>query len=220
MDEFIFRLRQIKKSTWLFSLLTAGSLIFSLYRLTGKQNGTATYDYFVADSLFTKWEKGEESLSPLENLLMRKNELHAKFDTKIAQHLLSMGQAGTAEAYVQNVQARQESTDSLAAQFSSTSVLIEKGEYEKALESSAQFNEKLESLDLPLLKLCNLVRMGLLESKVGNTKGELAVWEKVLQNEHFPVLEQTIHSDGLSYKDYLAARCKLINSNSSIESQN
>lgn len=220
MNEFLSRLSQIKKSTWLLSLLTIGSLIFSLYRMAGKKGGDSAYDYFTADSLLTKWEKGEEGgLVPLENLLQRRQELHAKFDTKVAQHLLAMGQAGSAEAYLNNVQARRGKSHSLEAEFSNTSLLIEKGEYAQALEASRQLHERLQTATLPVLTICNQVRIGVLEGKMGNLQGELTAWEKVLKDEHFALLEQNIHSEGLSYRDYLLARCKLIHNMTGVESQ-
>lgn len=207
MDEILLRIRSIKKGTLSVflgvSLLTAGALLFSLYRMDVFGKGFA-FDYFSADSLYAKWEtSSHEEMDPLEKLLSRRKELHAKFDAKIAQRLLSLGKAGMAESYVAGVLKRNADMAACFQKFSNISLAITKEEYAVALEHSRQLKEELAAKGSPVLRAYNLLRIALLEEKVGAFEAAYQAWEEVERGDQFASLAQMVHVEDLSLMDYI-----------------
>jgi len=207
MKNILLPFGYLKKSTLALSILTAGSLLFSLSKMKnfGKDS---TFDYFTANTLYTKWKASPEKvdLLPLESLLSRKKDLHSKFDASIAQHLLTLGKAGIAESYVMAVFNRNKESPPYFIQFATISLRIAKEEYLLALKESTQLKKELSQKSSSLLHAYNLVRIAILEGKTGEISNELKAWEEVLENEHFPLLEQSIQADGLSLLDYIQHR--------------
>jgi hypothetical protein len=211
MHDLLLQLRNVKKSTWALSVLTVVALSFSIHRMAG--GGSNPTDYFTADALFDKWrsaENAETALVSIEKLLNDHKELHGKYDAKIAQHLLSIGRAGTAESYASSVIKRNQTLDPCFLQFGKTSLLVAKEDYSLALEESKRLSEVLEQSSSSLLRTCNLVRIAFLEGKVGTPQAELKAWDSVLQSEGFIQFEPTVRVEGLSIKDFIEHRRQLM----------
>jgi hypothetical protein len=162
---------------------TAGlfGLLVILYFLTAQTSAQHERDYYQSYQLAQQFlEKPNDStFTPLEQLLQRHPELHGKFDGLIAQTFLSAGN-GTkampfATATLERTAADHEAPFRAYAQ---TTMLIAEGSMAEALKRSLALEQQLAgSKELPLLRGYNLVRLAILQQKIGDHSAELSAWQ-------------------------------------------
>ncbi len=111
--------------------------------------------------------------------------LERAFSAELAQILLTAGRISESETLAKPCIARLEEHSPLHASFAKTSLLIEKKEYQTALEQAVHLKEKTEPGSA--LYAYNLLRIACLQKQLNNGPGELAAWEDmrgILEGEH------------------------------------
>ncbi|MDE3045049.1 MAG: glycosyltransferase family 4 protein [Verrucomicrobiota bacterium] len=143
---------------------------------------------------FEEWKKSptDEKLAKKMHQSLRKLPgLERAVEAEIAQTLLAVGSVEKAEPAIQKCVARLKEISPLHASFAETSLLIEKRQYQEALEKAVALKEVIEkTLDSKVWKsdrlqggsalyVCNLLRIACLQKQLNNGPGELAALEEV-----------------------------------------
>lgn len=179
----------------LYGFLAAFILLFSLYAWKAKSVSKAEIDYYDAAQIFQSFQAGgdgsQEAFEQLNRLLNRQPDLHAKYDGLIAQTFLDRGQASQAMPFAERTLSRIDK-DHLPfyVDFSSISLLLANNQESEGLTQSISLKVKMldalaksenvqesPSFGSSLFAL-NLLRIGMLEQKVGSPSGELAAWKE------------------------------------------
>jgi hypothetical protein len=211
--------------TLLYVVLGVILVLFAAFHWMARSKGSAYGDYVSAHSTYLSWASGakqdEPLLNKLKGLLDRHPELHAKYDPLIAQRLLTENDS----ALALNTLKRIGKEAPYFAQFAHASLLISQGSFSAALEEAQRLKQALEVDDLfwekqsqavrhgSSLYAFNLLRIAMLEQKVGTADGERLAWEELEKKEgktYHPeamfLLEQAFREQDLSLKDYIAYR--------------
>ena len=133
-----------------------------------------------AQEALQKWQKTPANASLEETLhaaLRKAPQVERILKADVAQTLLAAGRTTESEALASEYVTRLNEEAPLHAAFAKTSFLIEKKEYQKALEQAVSLKERLETGSA--LSLYNLVRIACLQKQLGNGPGELAAWEEL-----------------------------------------
>jgi hypothetical protein len=196
------------------------------------QSGPKAFDFARAESLVTKWAAlpNDDSLfAEMVQALNKVPALQKKYEPVIAQKLLEGGRGAEALqiAYRSLDLARSEAP--YHAHFAETSLLIEQGEYQTALERAAALKERM-ARECNIEAFCgsrltggsllfahNLLRIACLQKELKNEPGEIAAWDELegflKQIEQSPVAGLFIHSfgeKGLDLTHYIAERKSLL----------
>lgn len=165
-------------------------LLFVIYRFVSGNNTQAQSDYIESVKQYALFQKNGdlEALKILDNILLARPELHAKYDGLLAQKLLNLGEVQKAETYAKPMFARLQEKDIQGyEEFSSISLLISQENYKEALAKSQQLKQKLLSDATSLgekrnfgdfLFAYNLLRTAMLESKAGTPEKEREAWSE------------------------------------------
>lgn len=186
----------ISSHVFVFSacVLSVVLLLVGASRFLGWFSRDPQVDFVAADLAYQHWEGTPETLGRLEKLLKKHPELHAKYDGVIAQRLLSSSQQGLAASYASAQLKRVAHLSPHYVKFSEGSILIAEGHLSEALsaakelkglmEKDTSFWEKRSSVagHGSLLYGYNLLRIAILEGKVGSSKDELAAWQELKAN--------------------------------------
>lgn len=176
-------------------------LLAILYRFSGSYSGRQEQNYLQAAQDFTTFSRtsttqdstlGSEALARLNNTMASYPELHALYDGAIAQILLNKDLVNEAKPYITSTLARTRSDElPLYGEFSSTTLLIAEGQFQKALESSKDLQQKMiisinsntaaERNFGDELFAYNLFRIGILQKQLNDTNGELQTWQEWMQ---------------------------------------
>jgi len=137
-----------------------------------------------AKTLFEQWKQtpSNQKLYKEMRLSVKKIPgLERSLEAQTAQILLSDGQFDAAEVLAKSSLNRLRKESPIHAAFGSTSILIEKKEYQKALEASVALKEEMERMsdNKSTIYACNLLRIAFLQKQVCNAPGELCAWEEV-----------------------------------------
>jgi len=206
------------------SLAGLGLLLFY------SQTGLKAPAYAEIESVFVKWEA-----SPQDELLFQKMRsalhkvpaLEKKYEARIVQKLIETGRGAEAIEMAQHSLKEIEKEAPFHASFAETSLLIEQGSYQKALEMSVRLKEKMaKECDLEcfskeqlvggaVLYAHNLLRIACLHQALKNKPGEMASWEELeafLGKDEKTVVGQLIINNfqekGLNLSDYISERKK------------
>jgi hypothetical protein len=206
--------------------LSAFALIFSGYSLYSRVRPHQETDYLVVDAYFHKWAGGEqhdaELLIKIEKILAEHPELHAKYDSLIAERLLVWNESKLAENYLLPTLKRIEKHSLYFPEFAKTTLLISEGDLEQALEDAIALKEEMQANDSlfaeggqvrfeGLLYAFNLVRIGMLEKELGHVAGEQHAWDelmalKIKDPEAFSMIQYHFRANNLTIFDYIASR--------------
>ncbi len=219
----------------LYGFLAGFLLLFSLYVWKARGITKAEIDYYDANQIFQVFQSGgensQEAFDKLTQVLKRQPDLQSKYDGLIAQILIDRGNIAEAKPFAQNALSLL-ARDHLPfyIEFSATSILIAENKEAEALQDSLLLKKNmLESLSKSeseeptfgaTLFAYNLLRIAMLEQKVGSPTSELAAWNEwqnytsgvnafpssSLDNKAFFSLANGINEGKVSLQDYINAR--------------
>lgn len=167
----------------------AGILVLAFYFLSAPNSE----DYLAAEESFVRW-----SAAPQEELLYRQMkaalkktpDLEKKYRMKIAQKLLEKERVDEALAWAGKSLKQFDAEVPFHSAYGETTLFIEKGEYQQALEQAVHLKEsmlqalpwmktELEGLKGGLVLYAhNLLRIASLQQHLNNRPGEKAAWEE------------------------------------------
>jgi len=196
------------------------------------QSGPKAPDFAKAEKLALRWTSLPEDASLFQEMsqaLKKVPALQKKYGPIIAQKLMEGGRGGEALriAYRSLDLARTEVP--YHANFAESSLLIEQGEYQVALERSAGLKERMAH-ECKVDEFCggrliggsvlfahNLLRIACLQQELKNRPGEMAAWEELenflKKNEDSPtchLLLGSFQEKGLDLTHYIAERKSLL----------
>jgi hypothetical protein len=158
------------------------------------QSGPNASSYAQASAAFAKWEaapQDEALYSGMREAVRQAPALGKRYEGVIAQNLLNTERLDEALELANRAINRVESEAPLHSQYARTSLLIEQGNYQEALERSVGLKEQLLQEDAgSLLYAHNLLRIAFLQQELKNRPGEKAAWEEL---ENF--LGASAHAD-------------------------
>ena len=212
-------------------------LLMGADRLIGWMKGDSRLDYMTAESVCSNWEGTKDALARIEKLMRKHPELHQKYDSVIAQKLLSSSQSGLGSSYASATLKRIEEFSPYYTKFARGSLMIAEGSLKEALEDAKNLKMQLE-VDQSfwekrsqivrhgsLLYAYNLLRIATLEKELGSAHGELAAWKELKQNagwgegqiatktydpEAYHLIEQNFRKQDVSLLDYINHREDLL----------
>lgn len=176
---------------WLSSVLVtlAGVGVAFVYF----QTDTKADVYAQAKTVFTKWEAAPENellLKQMKIALHKVPVLEKKYEPVIVQKLIEMGKSIEALEMAHHSLKGMNEEAPFHAIFSETSLLIEQGLYQQALERSVGLKEKMANttdvanfsgdrlIGGAVLYAHNLMRIASLQHALKNKPGEMASWEE------------------------------------------
>lgn len=174
----------------LLSLAGLLVLLFIIYRAFSSSTAKAEANYYEAAHQFSLYQKNDdrEAFNKLQALLNSHPELHPKYDGQLAQLLINRNAPQEAEAFANLAFNRVRSDDvPYYEEFAAITLLISKGELSDALKGSKELKQKMlkdataqqqERAFGDLLFAYNLLRIAVLEGKVGAPEEELAAWSE------------------------------------------
>jgi len=174
---------------WVVSMgaCVAGITLLMTYLLIGPNSES----YLVAENAVAKWESSGDEVSFLEmkKALQKVPKLEEKYEATIAQKLFLTNHVPEALVLAHPSLKCLESEAPYHAHYGETTLLIEQGAYQDALERSVRLQEKMiRELDWSsfnqdvlmggsILYVHNLLRIACLHKELGNKPGEKAAWE-------------------------------------------
>lgn len=199
--------------------------------------------YFRADSkaavyaetknIFAKWEASPENellLKEMKKALHRVPALEKKYEPIIVQKLIEAGKINEAIEMAHHSLLGMNEEAPFHAVFSETSLLIEQGMYQQALERSVGLKEKMaktseaahfseeQLVGGAVLYVHNLMRIASLQHALKNKPGEMASWEeleaflRMKENSAAGLLILNNFQDkGINLLHYIAERKKELN---------
>lgn len=200
-------------------------LLFGL-RYSSAMQSNSQEDYLKAARYFSQTcgegSDREEALTQLQAIMVRHQELHAKYDGALAQSLLNHDKSGVAKGYAYSIATRTNEECLHAKTFTDATFFISEGAYRKALETSLKLKADLEQQGLAERKLetlyaYNLLRIAFLFQEVGSAEEEIAAWDEL--DRHLPKqgaedgersayrqLADNFHRGSITLVDYINAR--------------
>jgi len=177
----------------LYGYIAGGIGVFALL-IVYLASGPSGTDILAAKGVVADWKQSptdEHLLQKMQQVLKQFPGLERAMEAEIAQTFIAAGMVETAEPLVRNCIDRLKKISPLHADFAETSLMIERKEYQKALEKSVALKEQMErTMDSRVWKgdrirsgsalyACNLLRVAFLQKELKNGPGELAAWEEV-----------------------------------------
>lgn len=165
------------------------ALLFFIYRVSSNNTAKAEADYIEASQQFALFQNNDQlAFEKLQAILKRRPELHPKFDGLIAQTLINRNDAKAALPYSELIFGRVRNDNvPYYEDFAVITLAISEGEFQKALKLSQELKQKLlkdatasgSSRSFgDVLFAYNLLRIALLEQKLGNQENEKAAWSE------------------------------------------
>lgn len=177
----------------IFGLIALLALIMLAYRVLATSSVHAEADYFQAQYEFAQFQdkslegdvKDGEHLDKLEIILNRHPDLHAKYDSQIAQLLIINQDPAEAKPFVERTLNRVTSDHdhlNLYREYAQTSLLISEGQYEQAVIQAEQLKDKMsqntEQNYGSTLYTFNLIRLATLYQELNRPEQEQKTWEE------------------------------------------
>jgi hypothetical protein len=213
-------------------LWTIGVVALSAVTIGYLSSGPSDRDYIRAKEAFQSWKDSptEEKLAfEMFKAIKQIPGMERGLESEIAQTYIAQGLSDTSTKLAQSSLARLNEVSPLHKQFGEATLLIEKQDYQNALEMSVALRELMEqTLDSQLWKgsrmgggsalyVCNLLRIAFLQKQMRNGPGELAAWEEIKGliegNESSAaahLLQANFGSQQYSLKDYISHRERAI----------
>ncbi len=174
---------------WITSAVAcvAGVVILIVYF----QAGPKPEAFAAAEEAVAKWESSQDEVSyqEMQTALKKVPALAKKYEAVIAQRLFEGDKMGEALLLAHRSLSRAELDAPFHASYGATSLLIEQGSYQDALEKSVGLKEQMTRLldwsqkeplaGGALLYAHNLVRIACLQKELNNKPGEKAAWEEL-----------------------------------------
>lgn len=207
----------------LFASLVVG------YRFAANRSLKAESDYFQAQTEFSRFQEKSlggdsaqamENFAQLETLLNRHPELQAKYDGLVAQNLVIDNEPAKAQVFADRTFKRVQSDGvGFYEDFSRTTLLISKGEYQEAAIQAKKLKDQLQVAPTsefgPQLYVFNLIRLAFLYQQLNQPQEELATWnelENYKGNVDAVLAAQQLFKEGqTSLSHFVNERKKLLN---------
>lgn len=205
---------------------------FSLYKT--KSEG----EFLSAKNAYGQWEKSKDledsNFQTLRGFIKKHPELAVSYENLIVQQILALGKEQKANLFIENfIKRHADKPSTYYTQFAKTTLLIEKGELEKAFLEANSLKEAMlsdknfwESQKTPrfgsILFAFNLVRVAMLSKNLKKGEEELIAWRELkqyakwdqeseksisnLDKDAFDVMLNHFTDQNLSLKDYIKHR--------------
>ena len=181
-------------------------------------------DFLAASIVIDEWERSadleDEKLERLQVLMNKHPELKSRYEDRIANKLISLGDYEKALPYAQTTLERSADLAPEWADFGRTTLLIGNKEYSKALEETIRLKAMLdESGRNSLLRGFTLLRLASLHHEMGNRAEELAIWNDFecaangngsLDKETFDTINNHFTDRSVNLLDYIRYRKELL----------
>jgi len=185
VSAFIQNLSEKKKQ---FAIGAASMLAGSAILIGYFQSGPNALSYAKAETAFAAWEA-----SPLDEALYQSMKeamkgvpaLEKKYEATIAQTLLNTDKIDEAVAMAGRPLDRLQGEAPFHTAYAKTSLLIEQGSFQQALEDAVALKEQMgpsyfsENKGGAVLYAYNLLRIACLQQELKNRPGEKAAWEEL-----------------------------------------
>lgn len=195
-----------------------GAILLSslFFYFQGSQSGKAVLEYALAERAFNKLSEGteevQESLSELQALLLKYPELQSRYDGALAQLLISNGKAEEAQFFANRALNRTKADLSpIYKAYTETTLLIANNQFETALENARDLQNRLMAEHIsPTLQAINLLRIAMLQQKLGLIEQEKVTWKEwqiMAQTNPATMPLQGIFNEGkINLPDYIQTR--------------
>ncbi len=156
--------------------------------ITYFQSGPNALTYAKAEAAFAEWEAAPQDEGLYRNMveaLASAPSLQKKYEATIAQRLLNTDKINEALIMANRSLVRVKDEVPFHATYAQTSLLIEQGSFQKALENAVALKELMGAPYLSdhkggsLLYAHNLLRIACLHKELKNRPGERAAWEEL-----------------------------------------
>ena len=220
-----------------YGLASSLVLLLIIFAFSNGQNSRNEQEYIQAANDFALFSKanGEQeqelangALTRLNSAIGKHPELHAVYDSSLAQIFLNRSLEKEAKPYAEATFARVKSNDlPFYTDYAKTTLLISQKDFKTALENAKTLQEKMnEALTLSTrsfgdeLFAFNLLRIAMLHQEVGNQSEELKTWQEwksyaalnqgltanSLNPQAFRSIIQQLAIGAFSLPDYIAYR--------------
>jgi hypothetical protein len=212
----------------------AAVLMIGMMAVSKWVKGDPQIDYLTAEAAYNHWEgsKGEQ-FTKLQKIIRKHPELHAKYDSAIAQKLLSSSEGGLASSYGKAVLKRMGGFSPYYKDFSYGSLMVADQQYAEALQSAKALKSAMDADEAfwekksavvrhgCILYAYNLLRIAMLEKTIGTPAGELSAWLRLKENagwhgtqptsktydaEAYLLIQENFQTQEVSLLDYIKHR--------------
>ncbi len=205
--------------------ISSASCIAGVALLIGYfQSGPNALNYAAAEGAFAEWEASphdERLYQSMKTAISSIPELQKKYEASIAQKLLDTDRINEALVMANRSLTRVKEEAPFHAIYAETSLLIEQGGFQEALENAVALKEQMGSSFLTeekggsLLYVYNLLRIACLQQELKNRPGEKAAWEELesfLQtgNRLAHILLDNFSEKQVNLSQYIAERKKAL----------
>lgn len=169
--------------------MSAASILAGAAILIGYfQAGPNALEVAEAEAAFEKWSSSPEDdqlYKGMKEAFRDVPALQKKYEAAIAQKLINTDKLEEALVMANRLLHRIKEEAPFHATYAMTSLLIEQGNFQKALENAVALKEQMGSAFLTehrggsLLYVHNLLRIACLQQELKNRPGEKAAWEEL-----------------------------------------
>ena len=167
----------------------SASVIAGLAILIGYfQSGPNALNYAAAEAAFAQWHaspRDDQLYRSMQGAIRSVPALQQKYEASIAQKLLNTDKINEALVMANRSLSRVKEDAPFHAIYAHTSLLIEQGGFQQALENAVALKEQMgvsfltEQKGGSLLYVHNLLRIACLQQQLKNRPGEKAAWEEL-----------------------------------------
>lgn len=141
-------------------------------------SGFSSEDHLVIKRTFVRWEENLSDMTLFDRLsaLLKKHpKLAQEYEPLLVQKLIQCGSFERAASYVEGPIEYLWKESPEHASFAETTLLIEKGLYQDALEKASRLKEQM-GREESFLYVQNLLRIASLQKSLQNGPGEISAW--------------------------------------------
>ncbi|MBX7067122.1 MAG: hypothetical protein K1X28_07815 [Parachlamydiales bacterium] len=187
----------VQAQNWLMNLserkkqiaMSVASVIAGIAILIAySQSGPNALKYAEAEEIYAKWvaAPGDDVLyQSMQEAIRNVPALQKKYEAAIAQKLINTDKLSEGLVMANRSLTRVKEEVPFHATYAMTSLLIEQGNYQEALENAVALKEQMgnsfqaEQKGGSLLYVHNLLRIACLQQQLKNRPGEKAAWEEL-----------------------------------------
>ncbi len=188
------------------------------------QTGPNAFRYAEAEGVFAKWNatpQDDALYASLKEIIRNVPALQKKYEAAIAQKLINTDKLGEALVMANHSLSRVKDEVPFHATYAMTSLLIEQGSFQKALENAVALKEQMgpsflkENKGGSLLYVHNLMRIACLQQELRNRPGEKAAWEELedclrTESRLAQVFKDSFSEKQVNLTQYIAERKKAL----------
>jgi len=202
---------QYKRRHFFYGVICIVASLFIAFQVFGKLHKQSPHHFLSANKAFNEWTKNAQDFEKLEQTVQSHSELETKFGALIADKLIVRNEGEKAEGFADSVFKRVMKHTPAHTAFAEGSVLIAKGDMEKALIQAVNLKERLEKDSL--LYGFNLIRIASLSRFLEASDQELSAiieLEKFINDgsEASSTLAECFREGDVTLLDYISERKK------------